>query len=89
MNTFAQPNTQAVPSAPLLQQPGLTNPNNPMQALAALMTPQQSYGSGTSLPIGSLLQMLQNQNQNQPTTAAAIPGQGQGAGPGTGTGGLY
>ena len=95
MNTFAGPggtNTfggAGAPAAPLLAQPALTNPRDPMQALAALMTPQ-SYGStSAAMPfgMGDLLRLMQGQPGQQ--TGTPIPGQGMGAGPGPGTGGLY
>ena len=95
MNTFAGPggtNTFAggAPPAPLLAQPAMTNPRDPMQALAALMTPQ-SYGStSAAMPfgMGDLLRLMQGQRGAQ--TGTPIPGSGQpGASPGPGTGGLY
>ena len=91
MNTFLAPQgQQAPPSAPLLAPPAITNLRDPMQQLAALMTPQQSYGAGGGQPqfgLADLMRMLQS-SQGQ-TGTAPIPGQGMGAGPGPGTGGLY
>lgn len=89
MNTFLP---SSAPSAPLLAQPSAMNTRDPMQQLAALMTPQQSYGAGGApgmqLGLADLMRMLQKP-QGQ-TGAPSIPGSGQpGASPGPGTGGQY
>lgn len=91
MNTFLPPQSQ--PSAPLMASPPPVNTANPMQQLAAMMQPQQSFGGGgmgQQFGLAQLMQMMKSQGTPGAPAAPPIAGSGQAmAAPGPGTGGLY